>query len=98
VGIKSYRNRATRDIARNEAGKEARRTLPIALHEIARRRLAFLAAVETLADLKARHALGLHALKGDRRGQYAIKINDQYRVCVVWAGCDAEEVEITDYH
>jgi proteic killer suppression protein len=98
VGIKSYRNKATRDIARNEASKEARRALPISLHDVARRRLAFLAAVETLADLRARHALGSHALKGGRKGQYVIKINDQFRVCFVWSGCDAEGVEITDYH
>ena len=40
----------------------------------------------------------LEALKGDRKGQHSIRINDQYRICFVWSGSDAESVEIVDYH
>ena len=40
----------------------------------------------------------LEALKGDRAGQYSIRINDQFRVCFRWSGTDAEDVEIVDYH
>ena len=40
----------------------------------------------------------LEALQGDRRGQHAIRINDQWRICFRWAGQDAEQVEIVDYH
>ena len=40
----------------------------------------------------------LEALKGDRRGQHSIRINDQWRICFLWSGTDAEQVEIVDYH
>jgi proteic killer suppression protein len=40
----------------------------------------------------------LEALRGDRAGQYSIRINDQWRICFVWTGVDAEDIEITDYH
>jgi proteic killer suppression protein len=40
----------------------------------------------------------LHALHGDRQGQHAISINDQYRICFAWRDGDAYDVEITDYH
>ncbi len=98
MAIKSYRNKATRDIALGNDTKEARKTLPSILHVVARNRLAFLAAVESLNDLRARGGLGLHALRGDRKGQHAIMINDQYRVCFIWEGKNAEIVEIVDYH
>ena len=98
MAISSYRNKGTRDIARAESSKEARKTLPVVLHHAARKRLAFLAAVGSLSDLKARHGLRLHALKAERKGQYSISINDQYRICFVWTGQDAELVEIVDYH
>jgi proteic killer suppression protein len=40
----------------------------------------------------------LEALKGDRKGQYSIRINDQYRICFTWRDGDAFDVEIVDYH
>ena len=98
VAIASYKNKATRDIALGRNSKESRKALPAVLHIVARKRLAFLAAVESLNDLKARSGLGLHSLKADRKGQYAIIINDQYRICFLWDGRNAEAVEIVDYH
>ncbi len=98
MAIRNYRDKGTRDIAAGMNSKAARRALPVELHELARRRLAFLAAALSLQDLLARPGLNLHALGGDRRGQHAIRINDQYRICFVWAAGDAEEVEVTDYH
>lgn len=98
MAIKSFRNKASRDIALGESSKESRKALPVTLHRLARKRLAFLAAVESLNDLKARNGLGLHLLKGDRKGQHAIMINDQYRICFVWDGNNADVVEIVDYH
>ncbi len=53
---------------------------------------------QTLADLRIPPANRLEALKGDRRGQHSIRINDQWRICFVWKGKDAEGVEIVDYH
>ncbi len=51
-----------------------------------------------LDDLKCPPGNYLEKLRGDRQGQYSIRINDQYRICFVWRGGDAFEVEITDYH
>jgi proteic killer suppression protein len=51
-----------------------------------------------LQDLSAIPGHRLEALKGDRKGQYSIRINDQYRVCFVWKDNGAEDVEVVDYH
>jgi proteic killer suppression protein len=51
-----------------------------------------------LADLRTPPGNRLHALTGDRDGQHAIRINDQYRVCFTWTDLGAENVEIVDYH
>lgn len=51
-----------------------------------------------LADLKVPPGNRLEALKGDRAGQYSIRINDQFRVCFRWTDGGADDVEITDYH
>jgi proteic killer suppression protein len=98
VAIHSYRDKGTRDIAAGANSKPARRSLPVDLHELARRRLAFLSASQSLDDLRARPGLNLHALVGDRKGQYAIRINEQFRICFHWIAGDAMDVEITDYH
>ena len=55
------------------------------------------AAVE-LAFLQRPPGNRLEALRGDRRGQHSIRINDQWRICFLWSGTDAEQVEIVDYH
>jgi len=51
-----------------------------------------------LNDLRAPPANRLEVLKGDRKGQYSIRINDQWRLCFRWAAGDAYDVEIVDYH
>jgi len=51
-----------------------------------------------LDDLRVPPANRLEALKGDRRGQYSIRINDQWRICFRWHGGDASDVGIVDYH
>ena len=62
-------------------------------------RLKRLAAAETLADLQAIPGNHLEALKGSRKGQYSIRINDQWRICFGWVdGKGAHDVEIVDYH
>ncbi|MGA2231270.1 MAG: type II toxin-antitoxin system RelE/ParE family toxin [Tepidisphaeraceae bacterium] len=98
MAIRDYRDAGTRDIAAGVNSKIARRVLPVHLHDLARRRLAFLAAVQSLDDLRARPGLNLHPLIRDRKGRHAMRINDQYRVCFVWLDNDAWEVEIADYH
>ena len=62
------------------------------------RKLAMLDAAETLADLRIPPGNRLEKLRGDREGQYSIRVNRQYRVCFSWIGTDAHDVEITDYH
>lgn len=51
-----------------------------------------------IEDLRAPPANRLERLRGDRSGQWSIRVNDQFRVCFRWTGGDAEDVEIVDYH
>lgn len=53
---------------------------------------------ETLADLRVPPGNRLEALRGDRKGQHSIRINDQWRICFVWRTGGAHDVEIVDYH
>jgi len=68
-----------------------------AIEKTAIRKLFQLHAARTLYDLRA-PGNSLEALKGDRAGQHSIRINDRYRLCFVWEGGDADQVEIADYH
>ena len=69
-----------------------------AIERPAQRKLTALDEAETLEDLAALPGNHLQARKGDRMGQYSIRINDQYRLCFVWADGHATDVEIVDYH
>jgi len=61
-------------------------------------KLLMLNAVKELRDLRSPPANRLEKLRGNREGQYSIRINKQYRICFVWRGGDAYQVEIVDYH
>jgi len=65
---------------------------------VAMRKLAMLNRAEKLDDLKVPPGNRLELLKGDRSGQYSIRINDQYRICFVWEADGPRDVEIVDYH
>jgi proteic killer suppression protein len=69
-----------------------------AIERIARRKLLMLHRAMRLDDLRSPPGNRLEALKGDRIGQYSIRINDQWRVCFRWIDGNAEDVEIVDYH
>ena len=69
-----------------------------AIQNGARRKLEMLAAARALDDLKVPPGNRLEALKGNRRGQHSIRINDQWRLCFRWEDGDAYDVEIVDYH
>ena len=69
-----------------------------AFERVARRKLLFLHRVRNLDDLRVPPDNRLEALKGNRKGQYSIRINDQWRICFRWKEGDAFDVEITDYH
>ncbi len=78
-------------------GKVSRR-LPQDIQAIARRKLRMLNSARTLDDLRIPPANRLEALKGKRKGQHSIRINDQWRICFVWSAPNAHDVEIMDYH
>ena len=69
-----------------------------AFEMVARRKLKMLDAAANLADLAALPGNRLETLRGDRRGQHSIRVNDQYRICFEWQDGDAHNVEIVDYH
>lgn len=72
--------------------------LPSDIQRTARRKLRMLNNAQTLADLRLPPSNRLEALKGDRRGQYSIRVNDQWRICFIWSAGHALRVEIVDYH
>jgi proteic killer suppression protein len=74
------------------------RKLPPELQRMALRKLLMLDAATTLEDLRVPPANRMEKLKGDRAGQWSIRINDQWRVCFTWRDGNAYDVEIVDYH
>ena len=72
--------------------------LPKDIQRTARRKLLYLDDADDLQDLLAPPGNRLEKLKGDRAGQHSIRINDQWRICFVWVGNKANNVEIVDYH
>ncbi|MAB00906.1 MAG: Killer protein [Stappia sp.] len=91
--IKDFRDPVARALFEGQVP----RRFPADLRRVACRKLAMLDAAVDLNDLRAPPGNRLEALRGDRSGQYSIRINDQYRICFVWND-GAENVEITDYH
>jgi toxin HigB-1 len=91
--IKSYRCSDTHSLA---SGQRVRRFEAIAV--VARRKLRQLEIAGRLDDLRVPPGNRLEPLKGDRAGQYSIRINDQWRLCFRWTDAGAENVEIVDYH
>lgn len=65
------------------------------IHRVVFRRLGAVDAAQALSDLSV---YSLEALKGDRKGQFSIRVNDQFRVCFKWSDGNAADVEIVDYH
>ena len=91
--IKSFRCSDTRKLF--ETGKSARFG---SIVKVATRKLAQLAAAATFEFLRSPPGNRLEALKGDREGQYSIRVNDQWRICFRWTAVGPEDVEIVDYH
>jgi toxin HigB-1 len=93
--ILGYRNRQTEDFANGEDVRMFR-----AFADQANRRLEILEAATSLEDLRALPGNRLEALRGDRRGQFSIRVNQQWRICFTWPGRanGPSEVEIVDYH
>jgi proteic killer suppression protein len=72
--------------------------LPQDMQRAAFKKLRMLSRSVNLNDLRIPPANRLEQLSGNRRGQYSIRINSQWRICFVWTGSHAEQVEIVDYH
>ena len=96
--IKSFKDKASEDIFNGKATKAAMKICPKQLWKIAFRKLDRLDSVLTLEELRVPPGNRLEALSGDRKGQCGIRINDQYRICFVWAENGPIDVEVTDYH
>jgi toxin HigB-1 len=96
--IHSFKNEETHDIYLGKSTKATRRLLPETLLKIARRKLDQLDNITRLYDLRFPPANHFEALLGDRKSQYGIRINDQYRICFEWSEEGPFKVEITDYH
>ena len=91
--IRSFKDRRTEALYHDETPAAFR-----AIESVALRKLDMLDAATRLSDLRAPPGNRLEALKGNRRGQHSIRINDQWRICFVWRESGAEMVEIVDYH
>lgn len=92
--IKSFAGKQTAAIF---AGLEVRR-LPKNVQTAARRKLVLIDSVARLDSLRVPPGNRLESLKGDRAGQWSIRVNDQWRICFCWLDGHAWDVEIVDYH
>ena len=92
--IESFASKETEKIFHGHVSRK----LPIEIQRAARRKLLYLDDAEDLQDLKAPPGNRLERLKGDRAGQYSVRINDQWRICFRFKNGDAFDVEIVDYH
>lgn len=96
--ILSFANAGTEDVFNGVESRRARRSCPVELLPVARRKLDQLNAARVLDDLRAPPANRLEALRGDRLGQHSIRLNSQDRICFVWSAAGPDNVEIVDYH
>jgi proteic killer suppression protein len=92
--IRSFRSKETESIWR---GVQIRH-VSVDVQMRVRRKLRVLNNMRTLMELQIPPGNRLEALRGDRKGQHSIRINDQYRLCFIWKDGDCFEVEMTDYH
>ena len=96
--IQSFRNAATEDVFNDRRSRAATRLCPATIWRVARRKLELLDSVSALHLLAIPPANRLESLKGDRKGQHSIRINDQFRVVFRWTALGPFDVEVIDYH
>jgi proteic killer suppression protein len=92
--ILSFSHRSTEALWLGYRPKE----LPPTIHKTALRKLTQLNSIQTLDELRVPPGNHLEALKGGRKGQHSIRVNEKYRVCFRWDGQNACDVEVVDYH
>lgn len=96
--IRTFADPATEDLFNGVDSRRARQACPNSLWAVVARKLTLLNRVRDLRELAIPPGNRLEALKGARRGQHSIRINDQYRICFRWEEGHADAVEVTDYH
>ncbi len=96
--IKSFKNKGTEDIFNGKKSKEARKLCPHSLWKVATRKLDQLDSVSSIEDLTIPPGNMLESLKGNRKEEHSIRINQQYRICFKWSDSGPDHVEIVDYH
>ena len=94
----TFLGRGTEDVYNGVDSKTARKVCPTQLARRARSKLFLIDDAESVQDLSIPPGNRLEALKGDRRGQYSVRINDQFRICFRWTDSGAQDAEIVDYH
>ena len=92
--IRTFKDKETQKIF----NRQRSRKLPSDIQQVALRKLRMLNRAETIQDLRVPPANRLERLKGDREGQYSIRVNDRWRLCFDWKDGDALNVELVDYH
>ncbi|OQY54244.1 MAG: plasmid maintenance system killer protein [Desulfobacteraceae bacterium 4572_88] len=96
--MSSFRNKGSEDIFNGSNTKEARKVCPKALWKIATRKLDQIDSITYLEELKIPPGNRFESLSGDRKSEYSIRINNQYRICFLWKDGSPDQVEIADYH
>jgi proteic killer suppression protein len=92
--IKTFKDAETQKIYQRERSRK----LPSDIQQVALRKLRMINNAININDLRVPPANRLEKMSGNREGQYSIRINDQWRICLEWKNGDAFNVEITDYH
>jgi len=92
--IESFQCKETEKLFARQFSKK----LPTQIQQMAFRKLRMLNRSSSIQDLRVPPASRLEALSGERKGQYSIRINQQWRICFVWKDGNAHQVEIVDYH
>jgi len=96
--ICSFKNKATEDVFNGKSTKPAMKVCPKRLWKIATRKLDQLDSVSTLEELNVPPGNRLESLSGKRKGEFSIRINDQFRIVFKWTENAPADVEINDYH
>ena len=96
--VNSFLNKGTEDVFNGKNTKDARKTCPKNLWRIAARKLDQIYSIIILEELRIPPGNRFESLSGDRKMEYSIRINNQYRICFIWNNESANQVEITDYH
>jgi len=96
--IRSFKNQGTEDLFNGKNTKAARKLCPKSLWKIAARKIDQIDSVTSLDHLRVPPGNNFEVLKGDRLGQYSVRINNRYRICFKWIDGSPESVEVVDYH